>query len=183
MEVSALDLVRAFICVISLFVEVVTQVLAFRLFGRKHLLRSQVVGFLGGSVAFAVLFFGVIGENSLGPILANAIGFVALAYGYFHFLNLGETARRVRIMREIADGPKEGLTLDEIVSRYSAKELIEKRLNRLLKTKQIVLRDGNYFIEDKTLLRISNLILLMKRIIIGKSLGFEKASPLERTTF
>ena len=41
-----------------------------------------------------------------------------LSFGYFHFINLGETARRIRIIREI-DAAGRPLTREVILDRYT----------------------------------------------------------------
>jgi hypothetical protein len=96
----------------------------------------------------------------------------ALGYCYFHFVNLGETARRIRLLRELSES-KNGLSVNEILERYNAKEIIENRLNRLLKSGQVVYKNNRYYIGKPVMLFMSKMILFAKRFILGKSSEFD----------
>ena len=91
---------------------------------------------------------------------------------YFHFINLGETARRIRILRELHE-PPDGLTLDGLLARYNAQEIIERRISRLIETHQIVLRDGRYFIGKPFVLWMARSLVVLKFILLGKHSEFD----------
>lgn len=100
-------------------------------------------------------------------LLTNLIIYGLLGYGYFHFINLGETGRRVRLVRELYLAP-EGLTLEEILERYNAREIIGKRLQRLLDNQQIILREERYFIKPSLMLFITSALLGAKSFLLGE---------------
>ncbi|MFH1492410.1 MAG: hypothetical protein ABIE81_03615 [Candidatus Omnitrophota bacterium] len=102
----------------------------------------------------------------------NLIGYGCLGYCYFHFINLGETARRIRILRELYEAG-DGLKLGELLNRYSAKEIFQKRTNRLINSGQIIFKDGKYYIGKPTVLWISKIIIALKIIILGKRSEFD----------
>jgi hypothetical protein len=86
------------------------------------LLVSLLLGLLGGLLSLAVfetyVYFAA-AVRSLPATLTNVVIYFALSYCYFHFVNLGETARRIRMLRELY-ASHEGLTVGEILDRYNA---------------------------------------------------------------
>jgi len=97
----------------------------------------------------------------------NIIIYSSLGYCYFHFINLGETARRIRILRELYES-NGGLTLDKILKRYNAEAMVELRLQRLISSGQIILKDGRLHVGKPVLSFISKIIILMKLILLGR---------------
>lgn len=97
---------------------------------------------------------------------------MALSYCYFVFINLGETARRIRILKEVLDAP-EGLSLEEILRRYNANEIIERRLQRLLVNGQIIIRDDKYYIGKPLMLWMAKIVVAFKFILLGKKSEFD----------
>ena len=148
------------------------HILIIRLFPRFGMLKSLIAGFVSGIfflVCFELilLFLDINRTENLALIISNTIIYASLGYCYFHFVNLGETGRRIRIIRELFDSEKP-LTFEEIQKRYNARMIVDIRLQRLLNTGQIHEKNNRYFIGKLTLLSISKLIILMKLMIIGK---------------
>ena len=164
--------------VIGLFFNAAVQVLGCRCLKDLGVLRSVFFGFICGILCvFAVetVFFRTASRyasDALGQILLNAVIYAGLGYCYFHFINLGETARRIRIIRELYDA-KTGLSPEEILNRYDSKAVIERRIGRLLHNGQILHRNGRYFIGNSTMVRISRIIQLMKYLLLGKKSEFD----------
>jgi hypothetical protein len=104
--------------------------------------------------------------------VTNFLIYAALGYCYFHFINLGETARRIRILRELYEAP-DGLPLEGILERYNAKHIVEMRLRRLIHNGQIVERDGRYYIGSPVMLLIARSITLLKVVILKKKSEFD----------
>lgn len=63
------------------------------------------------------------------------IVYLLLAYSYFHLFNMSETARRIRILREIYQ--RDRVRAEDIAERYSASSMLTNRITRLLETGQI----------------------------------------------
>jgi hypothetical protein len=149
------------------------QLVSFR-FLRMKLLRSIVVGFGVGLVVNLALVCRACGLASVGPgdwvgqIAITVLTVAALGYGYFHFLNLGETARRVRILREFVEA---GGTLDEsgLLKRYNGSQIVQIRLQRLLSSGQVALREGRYVLRDPTVARMAGIIRVLKRLLLGRA--------------
>ena len=154
-------------------VNAIVQTAGVRVFPDGGLLRWVFAGFLAGLAAAGAWDAALLswtaaegGISSFSVVAGNAVLYAALSYYYFHFVNLGETARRVRIMREVisSDG---GLTLAEILARYDARQIVETRLARLLGNGQVEERDGRYHARKSTMLAIASLMSLLKRALPG----------------
>lgn len=129
----------------------------------KRLLSSVYRGFAGGAAACALACgFGA-------ELLPSLFSYAALGYCYFHFINLGETARRIRLVRELAEAGPSGLTKEELLSRYNSGELVEARLGRLLSNSQVVEKYGRYYLGGPALLLMARALLLLKKLILGRT--------------
>jgi hypothetical protein len=163
--------------VIGLMLNVFTQVISFR-YIKVSLLNSLVLGFMIGLfLVFGEEFYShFVAAQSVEEFLwlatVNFLTYSALAYCYAHFINLGEGARRIRIIRELYKS-ETGLTLDELLKIYDCRQMVENRINRLIRSGQIVLRNNRYFIGKPTMLFIARIILVMKLIVLGKRSEFE----------
>jgi hypothetical protein len=171
--------VSAFNPFIGLAINAFIQVLAFRLSSSVSLLKSIFLGFFSGQVIIFVVerfahsdYFDPILMDFWGYYLANVIIYSFLGYGYYSFIGLGETARRSRILRELAK-VSEGLSMEEILEKYNAKYMLDIRLSRLFKNGQVILKNGRYFINKPTVLYIAKLVLFMKQVTLGKGSEFD----------
>lgn len=142
------------------------------------LLKSLLFSFVFGLVAlvllesnlFKIISFGTKAEfYSIFTI--NIIIYLSLNYCYFNFVNMGETARRIRILWEINDS-KDGLTMEEILQKYNSKEIVEKRLDRLISSGQVIVQNSRYFAGKPVMLLASRIIILLKLIVLGKKSEF-----------
>jgi len=173
----ACDYIRAVIPIFGLMVNVLSQMISFRILPKRGLLNSVFLGFLSGLSIIFVFEFCILSQQlaltkeSLAVLVVHLLTYMSLGYCYFHFINLGETARRVRILRELADAT-DGLSLKGILKHYNAKEIVERRLERLLKKGQIVIKNDKYYIGKQQVLWISRLVLALKLILFGKRSEF-----------
>lgn len=157
---------------------VVSQVFIFRLMPRNGLLKSLLFGFVFGllnEAGFILYFFTRAADFykfSIGDCFVNVITYCCLAYCYFHFVNLGETARRIRILRELKETPG-GLTQSDILARYNAGEIINRRLERLVANRQVVVKDGRYFIATPVVLYMAKFMFFLKAILFKEKLEWK----------
>jgi hypothetical protein len=164
--------------VIALSLNVAIQVVSFHFIGYLSLLRSIVIGFFTGIIFTLIFLFYLFPPVHLwttrhsGILFTNLMTYIAFSYCYFHFVNLGETARRIRLLREIYNEAS-GITKTELVKRYNSKTMLELRLNRLLNKGQIIARANRYFIHSRLMLLITRVIVNLKWIIIGKKSEFD----------
>jgi hypothetical protein len=162
----AVDPVRLFLPVIGLVSNVIFQVCVFRCKKRAGLLASVISGFIAGIFVLSILEL-LFSDRSWYFMPVDTIIYSALGYCYFHFINMGETARRIRILLELSVA-KEGLTLAELLERYNAGEIIDKRLARLVNSGQIILKNGRYYEGKPVMKLISGLMGALKLIVLGK---------------
>ena len=99
-------------------------------------------------------------------LVSNLLIYALLGYCYFHFVNMGETARRIRILTELAS-TREGLSLREILERYSSKDIIDRRLARLVNSGQIKCENGRYYTGSAAVLTMAKFLAAAKKIIFG----------------
>ncbi len=167
------DYFSVFLVVICLICNVLVQITTYRYFLKQGLLKSVFFGFGIGLLVLFLLEFRVYWaiNFSLKEFVASTavdlITYISLGYCYFHFINLGETARRIRILRELKDSG-EGLTLNEFLARYNAQEIFENRISRLLKNGQIILVNGKYYIGKSFLLYMAGFLVFLKFILMRK---------------
>ena len=158
--------------VAALAVNVIVQVIAVRFAQGRHFLRAVVLGFFVGAAALLVAetFFPVArdpGEAWVVAVLVNLPLYAALSYCFFTFANLGQSSIRIRIYDEIAQH-RSGVSSAQIAREYDEAALMENRLQRLVESGDLVLRDGYYFLGRRRLVPIASIIFATKRFILGK---------------
>lgn len=159
--------------ILGLLVNTLVQILTCRLIKSVGLLKSVVGGFVIGfatvmacGIAWYLTAMPDVMEL-MGQSALNLLTYVALGYCYFHFINLGETARRIRILRELQES-ENGLTLEGILERYNAFSIINVRLQRMISNKQIVLQEGRYYIGNPVMLYMAKILILLKWILLRR---------------
>ena len=164
--------------VVALGINVVFQVALVRARqgGRFH--RSMIEGFVAGLAALVAIevFLVMWRETSLESLaiscLVNAPAYAALSYCYFGVANLGHTSIRIRLYAEMA-ASRDGISIQEIERIYNEKAFMEMRLQRLIEGGNIIEKDGRYFVGDRKLLLVANIIFAAKRFILGGKSDFE----------
>ena len=131
--------------------------------GRGRRMWAQVAG---AAVGLAVLLLPGL-PGPLGLWAANLLIYGAFCYVYFHWNNMGETARRIRLLREL-DAAPDGLTQAELLDRYPAREILQRRLMRLIDGGQIVEREGRLALSGRLILFSARLVGLAKKIVLGR---------------
>lgn len=168
------------ILTISSITNILIQIVSFRVFSKSGLglLKSEYLGFAAGSLSlFFLEFYNFIQTPSItmdmrGIFIVDLLIYFSISYNYFHFLNLGETGRRIRILRELYEA-KGGLYFEELIRRYAAKEIIERRINRLISNRQIIYRDGRYYLGGSAMLIMAKIFVFLKILLLGKSSEFD----------
>jgi hypothetical protein len=163
--------------VAALAINVLGQIIVFRLQGGRHFLRSIALGFLLGGAALMIAQ--CVWPPDPNPIeawskalLVNLPCYAALSYCFFNFANLGQSSIRVRIYAKVA-ARSDGVSVLEIAREYNEAMLMEMRLQRLVESGDLVLRDGRYFLGRQRFVPIAKVIFLIKRLILGKVSEFE----------
>ncbi len=149
-----------FIPFICLAANIFIQIAVFKFLPGTGLLKSVFFGFGCGLLALFLLNPGI-------TLVNNLLIYALLGYCYFHFVNMGETARRIRILAELGEVPG-GLSLREILERYNARDIIDRRLARLVNNGQVKCENGRYYIGNPTVVTMARLTAAAKRAIFGK---------------
>lgn len=157
---------------------VLAHIIIFRFRLKKTLLEALFFAFWSGLAFVCYFSFYVYLKISsdlhaiIWNCIANALTYVFLSYCYFHFINLGETARRIRILRELQESIN-GLTMEDILARYNSEEIIERRLIRLIESSQVIVKDDHYLIGSPLVLYMAKALIFLKMVLLGKKSEFE----------
>jgi len=163
------------ICVpiIALLSNIIVQLATYRTIRNMELMKTIFLGFFVGVVFLLLyqnMFLGSITNTRVEKYflnISNLLIYICLGYCYFAFINLNISAMRIRILQEIY-ATKKKIGMDDILLRYNGEEQIELRLRRLIRTGQIIHRNGKYRIGKPTMLILANIVTLMKLLILGK---------------
>jgi hypothetical protein len=161
----------------ALAVNVLGQIVVFRLQHGSHFLRSIVLGFLQGGVALMIAqCVYPPGSDSFEAwskaLLVNLPCYAALSYCFFTFANLGQSSIRIRIYARVA-ARADGVSVAEIARDYNEVMLMEMRVQRLVESGDLLLRGGRYFLGRNRFVPIAKVIFRIKRLILGKVSEFE----------
>lgn len=130
------------------------------------------------AVAFSMQTEPVATEDFWGNAALWELAYLSLVYCYFlGFFNVGESARRVRLLIELESAGTRGLTLQEILSAYNADMIVTARLARLVASGQILERDGQYYMGKPLMLAVAKTSVLLKRVFLGSRSEFGEARP------
>jgi hypothetical protein len=137
---------------------------------------AAVAGLLGPSLADDLTQ--VPGLDAWAAVVAALAAYVLLAYGYaIGFFNIGESARRIRLLIELEGAGPRGLTLAELLAVYNARMIVEARLQRLLSGGQIVERSGRYYLQSRVMLGAAKALVLLKVLLLCRRTEAVEASP------
>lgn len=128
-----------------------------------------LVSVLGLAVVFAAQRSGAVSADEfIGQGVLWIVAYTCLVYCYvFGFFNLGESARRIRLLIELHSAGEKGMTFDEILAVYNARMIIDARLGRLLAGGQIIEKDGRYFVGSPLMLYLAKALVLLKVVLLG----------------
>jgi hypothetical protein len=156
--------------VINVFSEIISvHVLHLRL---SH---SIVAGMLCGAVGMATLLvFGLRTFPEGSPSFADIWGvgsltYLALAYGFWTFLNI--TSLRVRVLRAMLRAGSV-MPVGDVMKQYGPEERLTRRLERLRNGKQITLEGGRWRLNSWEVLAIARCVEFLRLIVMPQSLKF-----------
>ncbi len=100
-------------------------------------------------------------------IVYGVLAFNSVAYAYFHFFNLSETGRRIRMLLQLLEGDQ--IVADYQPASYSVEAMVSQRLVRLLQMGQIFESGGRYRIESRFLLATAKMIRFVGQLTTGRA--------------
>jgi hypothetical protein len=92
--------------------------------------------------------------------------YVALAFGFWAFLNLNMTSLRIRMLRELLHYDS-GMSRAELFGRYSAEEFLRRRLARLERSRDLALSHGQYSVGSRKLLYVDYCLKMLRAVIFA----------------
>jgi hypothetical protein len=169
-----LDYLRVATPLLALGITTLVQLSVARTRLGRGLIRSYFAGFGAGLAsllafcAWVELRQGTPWYEAAANTVVNVGTYLALAFCFLSFLNLGNTSIRIRIFRELQQSGGR-LSIENLRSLYDYNQIIEMRLNRLLSGKQVIERDGRYFLVSHALWWIAWVVSSTRRVVLGKS--------------
>lgn len=170
-----------FIAVAGCACDVIVYVITFRLSSRARHSRALLAGACGGLAVLsaAAMAIGIALQNFAVAILV----YFCFAYTIFHVAQMGQTARRVRLAIELAAAPA-GLTRSQLIGRYNAREMVDRRLARLIHGGQIRLVGSRYYLFNSAARLMAAIIRTLKIILKSQTslpeLATDRHSPQQR---
>jgi len=86
-------------------------------------------------------------KTKIYTLIYSLTGYFAIAYAYFQFFNMSETARRIKIVTRIYKNPD--IKVYELKKVYNPELQILKRIERLKEMSQITLKENRYYIKNR----------------------------------
>ena len=172
------DYYQTAIPVIALLVGVAVQVSVARLDPRTGYLRSLFACVGAGLISVFALeggaypFTSAPWQEAAAVMLVNTATFAALVCCYLMFFVMScRSSVRVQLFRELQRSGG-GLSLEQLLARYNQRTLVEMRLERLLRRRQLVLRDGRYFLNSPALRLLAAVVRGARMLVIGEDAEF-----------
>ena len=133
---------------------------------------SIIIGILGGlAVTLAAIALGR-AETLRAPggfvdtWLLGVATYLALAFGFWAFLNLNITSMRIRILRELLRAGGR-MALSDMAVFYTPAERLRRRLERLEKGGQIILEDGRWLPGSWQVLAIARCVEALRSLLFS----------------
>jgi len=168
-----LSLLHISVPVLGLFSNMTVQLLGIRCVYSISYYKSIGYG------CFAGLFFVLASEiffllfetkeifNLLALSFANLVAYLFIAFSYFAFINLGVSSLRVRLLDELWQS-KDGLSMSEILKKYSSREIVKNRIEKLEKGGQLQLRGDRYYLGESLALLMVKILEFLKFIVLRR---------------
>lgn len=167
MRASDFDCYLLITIAVSIFLPFVIHILLVRFFGLFSAPSSRQKGpifsfGIGLGVLLAALMFWLASNGSsgltsnLGPVIYSLGIYLLFSYAYFHFFNMSETARRIRILLESSRSPV--LIKSDLDRTYTGEGMVKIRLERLVALGELK-REGDRYYPGRGLLIIPALVI------------------------
>ncbi len=146
-----------------------------RTFLKKSLVISFFIAFFISIMIFILLnviylYFNYIAINDFVPItICNLIILICADYCYINTVNIVNASVRIKILNEISEAGK-GLSEGQILKIYNADEILNSRLERLVKNGQLIIKAGKYKSGKPGQILFAKFFLFWRQVIFGKKL-------------
>lgn len=106
-------------------------------------------------------------RDRVGYFVLDVLTYLALAFGYFNFVNLTVASLRIRLLEELlaAGG---SLPRDQLLGCYNSRTVAELRLDRLVRGGHLEEHDGRLRVGKVRFLVVARIFDALHRLIIGR---------------
>jgi hypothetical protein len=163
-------LVVAPVC--GLAADCTVHILVSRIARFKNPYAALLAGMFGGFVVAAVVSAAAL--RSLSPPPSDVVGYaalilatyLALAWGYFHFVNLWICSLRIRVLHEIVAAGG-SMNVARLHAEYNPETIVSLRIDRLCSRGYLIERDGRYYSGRPQFLFVARCFDLIRKVIFG----------------
>jgi hypothetical protein len=133
--------------VLGLATYCLAQILVARSTRGRSPYHSLTFGFIDGLIVAMVVSGWGVGammirpQDRIGFVVLNLLTYLALAFGYFNFVNLTVASLRIRLLEEIREAGG-ALPADALKAAYNSREVVAIRLQRLVEGGHLVEKNG-----------------------------------------
>ena len=159
--------------VLGLAAYCLTQIFVARSSPGRSPYHSLKRGFIGGLfVAMVVSGWGVTQmpnslQDRIGFVVLNLLTYLALAFGYFNFVNLTVASLRIRLLEEIREAGGL-LPTNTLKTAYNSREVVANRLQRLLQGGHLIEKNGRLHSGRLPFLIVARIFDSLRWFIIGR---------------
>jgi hypothetical protein len=131
-----------------------------------------MAGFFVGLLAVAALsFMALLAMQAplidlLAQMALNLLSYLALAFGYFNFINMNVASLRIRMLEELLESGG-SMTKQQLFGCYNTERVIALRIARLVSGGHLILREGRYYRGKAKFLLVARIFDLLRAMILG----------------
>lgn len=158
--------------VIGLAVACVTHLFLARVIRGRGPYPPLVLGIGAGAIASAACALRPLvgGPAPIADVVAlqvlDGTAYLALAFGYFNFVNLSIASLRIRMLEEIRDAARP-MSKTALLARYDTDRVVDVRIERLVRGGHLVDRDGRLVTGRRAFLVVARLFEALRMVILG----------------
>lgn len=136
--------------------------------------RRQLVSFAAGFVVAALGLIRLLQPAPLttldqaGYLALHLSSYVLLGFVFFNVINLNVSSLRIRMLKEYAGVDPQPLAEAVLREKYSARRMLDARLERLAAGGQLAVRNDRYYYRPGTVVLIGRFFAFMQRFLLGK---------------
>lgn len=158
------DLENILLIIPAILIFIAFQIILYRI--SNSLIISYLISFIIGEFSLLLLIFNLFHSHfHLLEVISSSINYFFTTFFYFTILGIVISSIRVKLLSEIYTS-KLKINKEYLIEKYSAKKLIDSRLERHIQLEDIFLSEGKYYLnpQNKRLIYILNIINFLKKI-------------------
>lgn len=159
---------------LGLAVNVALQILLGRVSLPIGPVRRQLISFACGFATTAAGLdcllpsFDLSPTDQLGYLVLHMLTYVFLGFIFFNVINLNVSSLRIRMLKEYLRVHPRPLAERSLQEKYSARGMLDARLERLRHGGQLVVREDRYFYRPGSVVFIGRFFAFLQRFLLRK---------------